>query len=80
MSYQTFLGRQAMCEEPKAFHKMNKNKGSKDLTFLFSFIIAVFLTRKVTAYTAADQCCSQGVNAPSLWETCDGNESPPPIW
>lgn len=69
-----------MCEEPKALRERNKNKYQKILTFIFSLIIDVFLIRKVTTHPAADQCCSKGVNAPSLWEACDGKESPPSIW
>lgn len=69
-----------MCEEPKPSEKGIRTKDHKILTFFFSLIIDVFLVRKVTAYTAADQCCSQGVNAPSLWETFNGTESPPAIW
>lgn len=45
-----------MCEETKVFREINKNKGSKDPHI--SFFLDVFLIRKVTAYTAADQCRS----------------------
>lgn len=87
--YQAFLSRQVGKLCVRSLRPASKERNKKERSFILKFLFFLDLQcfscqERLTAFTAADQCCSQRVNAPFFLghtsNSLGGKESPSAIW